>query len=261
MAVCMTSYAQDKKTEPFVVYTMSTDTKDIRYDVYRNCNDAASVVNELIKDGRYVKSIVNTEFGLIVLHCSNTANMEQKYATVELADLKNVANKFFKDGYAVDYYNKNGGYALFKKDSEITKQNVLSSVVSQSQLNKLNKQGLFIVVDNYNSVVVQNGQHNVEQQVIGRYSSMYRLVCDSFSSKALDGWTVGALGDNYDSKNDSYSYSVVYNKVNPLFKGRQEMIDFVTEERLNTYLARKLRGNYYIFNIWGGGSIENCENK
>jgi hypothetical protein len=178
--------------------------------------------------------------------------MEQKYATVELADLKSVANKFFKEGYAVDYYNKNGGYALFKKDLEITKQNVLSSV-SQSQLNKLNKQGLFIVVDNYSSVVVQNGQHNIEQQVIGRYSSMYRLVCDSFSSKALDGWIVGALSDNYDSKNDSYSYSVVYNKVNPLFKGRQEMLDFVTEERLTTYLARKLKGNYYICNIWGGG--------
>jgi hypothetical protein len=231
---------------------MSTDTEDIKYDVYRDCSDVASVVNGLIKDGRYVKSIANTEFGLIVLHCSNTANMEQKYATVELADLKSVANKFFKEGYAVDYYNKNGGYALFKKDLEITKQNVLSSV-SQSQLNKLNKQGLFIVVDNYSSVVVQNGQHNIEQQVIGRYSSMYRLVCDSFSSKALDGWIVGALSDNYDSKNDSYSYSVVYNKVNPLFKGRQEMLDFVTEERLTTYLARKLKGNYYICNIWGGG--------
>jgi hypothetical protein len=160
----------------------------------------------------------------------------------------------------VDYYNKNGGYALFKKDSEITKQSVLSSV-NQSQLNRLNKQGLFIVVDNYNSVVVQNGQQNIEQQVIGSYPSMYRLVCDSFSSKALDGWTVGALSDNYDSKNDSYSYSVIYNKVNPLFKGRQEMLDFVTEERLTTYLARKLRGNYYICNIWGGGSIVNGENK
>jgi hypothetical protein len=260
MAVCMTSYAQDKKAEPFVVYTMSTDTKDIRYDVYRNCNDAASVVNELIKDGRYVKSIANTEFGLIVLHCANTADIEQRYADVELKDLKSVANNFFKDGYAVDYYNKNGGYALFKKDSGITRQNVLCNI-SQSQLNKLNKQGLFIVVDNYSSVVVQNGQHNVEQQVIGHYPSMYRLVCDSFSSKALDGWIVGAVGDEYDSKNDSYLYSVVYNKVNPLFKGRQEMLDFVTEERLNTYLARKLRGNYYICNIWGGDSIVNGENK
>jgi hypothetical protein len=254
MAVCMTSYAQDKKAEPYVVYTMSTDTKDIRYDVYRNCNDAASVVNELIKDGRYVKSIANTEFGLIVLHCANTAKVEQKYATVELSELKSVATKFFNDGYAVDYYNKNGGYALFKKDLEITKQNVLSSV-SQSQLNRLNKKGLFIVVDNYSSVVVQNGQKNIEQQVIGRYPSMYRLVCDSFSSKALDGWIVGAVGDEYDSKNDSYSYSVVYNKVNPIFKGRQEMLDFVTEERLTTYLARKLKGDYCICNIWGGRSL------
>jgi hypothetical protein len=96
MAICMTSYAQDKKAEPFVVYTMNTDTKDIRYDVYRDCNDAASVANELIKDGRYVKSIANTEFGLVVLHCANKANVEQKYATVELSDLKSVANKFFK---------------------------------------------------------------------------------------------------------------------------------------------------------------------
>jgi hypothetical protein len=254
MAICMTSYAQDKKAEPFVVYTMNTDTEDIRYDVYRDYSDAASVVNGLINDGRYVKSIANTEFGLIVLHCANTANVEQKYATVELADLKSVANKFFKEGYAVDYYNKNGGYALFKKDSEITKQSVLLCNISQSQLNKLNKQGLFIMVDNYSSVVVQNGQHNVEQQVIGRFPSMYRLVCDSFSSKALDGWIVGAVGDQYDTKDDSYSYSVVYNKVNPLYKGRQEMIDFVTEERLTTNLARKLRGNYCICNIWGGGS-------
>jgi hypothetical protein len=253
MAICMTSYAQDKKAEPFVVYTMNTDTEDIRYDVYRDCYDAASVVNGLINDGRYVKSIANTEFGLMVLHCASTANVEQKYATVELSDLKEVAGRFFKEGFAVDYYNKNGGYALFKKDSEITKQSVLCNI-SQSQLNKLNKQGLFIVVDNYSSVIVQNGQHNIEQQVIGRFPSMYRLVCDSFSSKALDGWTIGALGNQYDSKNDSYTYSVVYNKVNPLFKGRQEILDFVTEERLNTYLARKLRGNYYIGNIWGGGS-------
>jgi hypothetical protein len=111
------------------------------------------------------------------------------------------------------------------------------------------------VVDNYSSVIVQNGQHNVEQQVVGRYSSMYRLVCDSFSSRGLDGWTVGALSDNYDSKNDSYSYSVVYNKVSPLFKGRQEMLDFVKEERLTTYLARKLNGDYCICNIWGGRSL------
>jgi hypothetical protein len=253
--LCTLCNAQEnKKDGAFVVYTMNTDEVDLKHDIYRDCPNASQIepiVNNLIKTGRYIKSIVNTKFGVIVLHESNTNNVEQIYVNVELNKLKAECNRYFKSGYVVDYYNKNGGYALFKKDPKVTKQSVLGSL-KQSQLEKLNKDGMFIVVDNYSSVVVQNGRDDIEEQVIGKHPSMYRLLCNSYYAKCADGWTVGAVADDYDSEGDSYQYSVVYNKVKPLYRKNQDMLDILTENKLTEYLNKKGKAQCCLVNIWGG---------
>jgi hypothetical protein len=233
---------------------MNTDEVDLKHDVYRDCNNGLQIkpiVNDLIKNGRYIKSIVNTKFGVIVLHESNANNVEQIYANIELNKLKAECNKYFKSGYVVDYYNKNGGYALFKKDPNITKQLVLKCV-SQSQLNKLNSKALFVIVDNYSSVIVQNGHNDIEEQVVSKHPSMYRLLCNSYYAKCADGWIVGSVADNYDYEEDSYQYSVVYNKVKPQYRKNQDMLDILTEDKLSEYLNRKSKAQCRLVNIWGG---------
>lgn len=253
--LCIISNAQEnKKKGTFVVYVMNTDDADIRYDVYRDCHNGTQIkpiVNDLIKNGRFIKSIVNTKFGVIVLHESNASNIEQIYVDVELNKLKAECNRCFKSGYVVDYYNKNGGYALFRKDPKITKQSVLNCV-KQSQLDKLNEKGMFVVVDNYSSVVVQNGHSNIEKQVICKHPSMYWLLCNGFYAKCADGWTVGSVADEYDSEKDSYQYSVVYNKVIPLCRKNQDMVDILTEDKLTEYLNKKGKASCVAVSFWGG---------
>jgi hypothetical protein len=111
---------------------------------------------------------------------------------------------------------------------------------------------LFIVVDNYSSVVVQDGHDNIEKQVIGKHSSMYWLLCNSFYAKCADGWIVGAVADDYNSEEDSYQYSVVYNKVKPLYRKNQDMLDILTENKLDEFLSKKCNAKCAAVSFWGG---------
>jgi hypothetical protein len=109
--------------------------------------------------------VVKTREGILVLHRTNTEAVEQHFAVVAAGELKSECCEQFDNGYAVTYYNKDGGFAIFDKDPTVTKQEIVGKL-DQKSLKKFNDKGMYVVAGSDEAYVLQERHDGIVRQTI-----------------------------------------------------------------------------------------------
>jgi hypothetical protein len=137
----------------------------LEYSSYKDSKEIGQSVASLMSGGQYVVSVVKTREGILVLHHTNAEAMEQHFAVVAAGELKSECCEQFDNGYAVTYYNKDGGFAIFDKDPTVTKQEIVGKL-DQKSLKKFNDKGMYVVAGSDEAYVLQERHDGIVRQTI-----------------------------------------------------------------------------------------------
>jgi hypothetical protein len=235
-----------------VAYLVNRADLGLEYSSYKDSKNIEQDVASLMSGGRYVVSVVRTREGILVLHHTNTEAVEQHFAVVEAGELKSECSEQFDSGYAVTYYNKDGGFAIFDKDPTVTKQEVVGKL-DQKSLKKFNDKGMYVVAGSNEAYVLQERHDGIVRQTIESHPSMYRLQCDSFFTMVDHNYVPAFLTKSYNFSDDTTAYTVVYSEYDRSYADKQTVKEFRSEEQLTDYLkSQQFRYGYRLCCLWGG---------
>lgn len=246
---CMT-YAQEEHTDgTFVTHLMNTDAEDLKCDI-RQGNINVSDIQELMDNGRYVISVTYTKFGTIIVHKKNTDSIEQCCAIIPVWKLKKESKKKLKEGFVLDYYNKEQKYTIFKKDPKITEQKFFGSM-DNKKLKKLNEKGFYVFTISFSNYYAQNGHDDIVEQYIDYYSNSKNMFA-GFKDMTANSWIVGSITKYYNRYEKYTSYRVIYNKPKNKYDGMEAIACSNTQEDLTEFLKPRVKEGYNIDRIWCG---------
>lgn len=245
----------------FVVSMVEDDGIDVRCDVFSELllgQEGDDEIEKLIKNGRYIKSVTPTKFGIFVVSVPNVENMPQMCTKIPSYALKKELKKTFKDGWSLSYYNKDGKYAVFDKNPATTVQyleevKVWKSSSLKDKIAKLNAKGLYLTFVSLGTVLVQNGHgDNIEQCVASL--SCYRNDNDfinGIQKRRDEGWVVSSSGKFYNKYGDYDSYHVMFDKPSDGERKEQKVLLAGEKEGLDGIKANLDLG-YRIDGMWCG---------
>jgi hypothetical protein len=156
---------QNNKSDIFVAYLVDRADLGLEYSSYKDSKEIGQSVASLMSGGQYIVSVVKTREGILVLHRTNTEAVEQHFAVVAAGELKSECCEQFDNGYAVTYYNKDGGFAIFDKDPTVTKQEIVGKL-DQKSLKKFNDKGMYVVAGSDEAYVLQERHDGIVRQTI-----------------------------------------------------------------------------------------------
>lgn len=248
------------KDDRIVVSLIEADGVDARCDVFSKLhlsNSDSNEIEELIRNGRYIKSITPTKFGILVVSVPNVENIPQMCTTIPAYALKKEVDKKFKEGWSLSYYNNIRDYAIFDRNPAITQQIYTQFKIwkkdAKDKIAKWNAKGFYLTAVIFGNVILQNGHgNNIEQ-------SAASLTCykrDDEFIKGIqkhkdDGWVVSSSVKFYNDHGDYDSYYTIFDKANNESKQEQKIILLGTNNGIDEFRTH-LDSKYKIDRIWGG---------
>lgn len=246
---CIMAHAQKERTDETAVITfIKNNVTDQKCVVYPNKVDAADI-QKLMDSGRYVRSIVYTKFGTVVVHEKNTSSVSQLITVIPSWQLKKEAKNKLKEGYAIDYYNKESSYAIFKKSTDITKQ-VFISMIDNKKVKKQNAKGMYVTLISYSEAYAQKGHNDVAEQACVSYNTMSDFLKEFKNLSSL--WVVRSVAKFYNKYGDRTSYKVIYDKLRKPYKTLEALTSFNTHKELKSCFKRNINNERGINCIWCG---------
>lgn len=265
------SYSQDKADGYFVVYLMDANSEDLKCEVFPNPTSNDDIQN-LMNNGRYVISAVNTKFGVMVLHRKSKQIESQRYVCCKVGDEKKYTKKLLKEGYIVQsasgfrdnhpdflYTNTPTRHIIFNNNcsQSVTKQKIYGWWnVNQKKITNVNKKGLYIKT--FLNDYIGQDRNDVDYQIFKSYDKKEDFYSD-FDSLSREGFLVGSVYTSYNSYGDYTYYKVFFDKPKNEYKGKQHLIICEDEIELESLLAPLLDEGCEIACIWGGWEDEDYD--
>ena len=262
LLLCFISYsnAQSKDYDSYdddkiVVSLVESNDDDVRCSLILNSQNLQNTIDSLIENGRYCKSIVNTRFGILVVHEPNTKNIQQMFTIIKSFEKKKIIKMKFSEGWAISYYNYQRGYALFKKDPEITRQSFEEIKTWKKgyleKVEKLNAKGYYLVIVGFGDFFVQNRHGDNIKQFYTTLNDRDVNAEESIMQYIHDGWRVTGVYKSYNRYGNTNIFNVVFDKpkeVNPI---KQKILILSTKGGFEEF-KNSIDKGYRIDNIWCG---------
>lgn len=240
------NYSQERNDGFFVVHIMETDAQDLKCEI--------GISNDYIKSlpdkGRHIISVVPTKFGSIVLHKKSETKIAQKYIRIPSYMLKKEAKKLFAEGYSVEYYNEMSNYGIFSKNPAIVEQKYLGQI-TEKKIKKYNKKGIYAICGSSTEDIGHNNIYGIAYQERKFYIDQHQFASD-FEKMAKLGYIVRNVGTFYNKYGNSTSFTVIYDKPQQDYKGKQAIGIFETKEDFIAFLNKYVKEKCNIKGIWGG---------
>lgn len=245
------SFCQERNDGYFIVHLMETNSEDLKCEVGVN----STYISSLMENGRHVISAVPTKFGTIVLHEKAQPGINQKYIDIPSYNLKKVAKEQFKNGYILENYNDMSDYAIFVKNTNNTKQ-VFLGQPNQKKIAKQNKKGIYVKLGSKIDATGHNIFEKISTQERKFYVFQKNFVSD-FQKMAEAGYILGSATTSYNKYNNKTSFTVIYDKPQTPYTGRQLIGIFETKDKFVAFLKKHVKGNFNIKGIYGGWENRN----
>lgn len=249
-------YAQDNEYDDDIVVLslVESDGADVICNVLSNPENLQDAINGLMKDGRYIKSIVKTRFGILIVHKPNIKNIPQIYTIVPSYEIEKKSKKYFKEKWAISYYNKLEGYALFDRNPDITRQSFEEIKVWKKEFNKktskINLRGDYLSLFDIGCFYAQNGYGSNIEQCYKHYIGKPHEIQDSISKVIDEGWLVSSVAKLYNKfGNNNYIHVLFDRPKDPQIK--QKIILLGTKDGLNEF-TKSIEKGFRIDNAWCG---------
>ena len=242
----LTAYSQERNDGMFIVHLMETDSEDLKCEIGVTHSHIVSLMN----NGRHVISAVPTKFGMIALHEKAKQGTDQKYIHIPSYNLKKEAKQYFKEGYIIENYNDMSDYAIFTKNTNITKQTYLGQP-SQKKVAKQNKKGIYVLNGCKTEAIGQDKFENFTAQERIFYVFRNNFLSD-FKEMSEAGYIIGSVQTSYNRYDNNTYYTVIYDKPKEQYKGKQILGILETKEEFVEFVQKHVKGNFNIKGIWGG---------
>lgn len=225
---------------------METDSEDLKCEIGVTHSHIVSLMN----NGRHVISAVPTKFGMIALHEKAKQGTDQKYIHIPSYNLKKEAKQYFKEGYIIENYNDMSDYAIFAKNTNITKQTYLGQP-NQKKIAKQNKKGIYVLNGCKIEAIGQDKFENFTAQERIFYLFRNNFLSD-FKEMSEAGYIIGSVQTSYNRYDNNTYYTVIYDKPKEQYKGKQILGILETKEEFVEFVQKHVKGNFNIKGIWGG---------
>lgn len=239
-------HSQERNDGIFIVHLMETDSEDLKCEIGVTHSHIVSLMN----NGRHVISAVPTKFGMIALHEKAKQGTDQKYIHIPSYNLKKEAKQYFKEGYIIENYNDMSDYAIFAKNTNITKQTYLGQP-SQKKIAKQNKKGIYVLNGCNTEAIGQDKFENFTAQERFFYVFRNNFLSD-FKEMSEAGYIIGSVQTSYNRYDNNTYYTVIYDKPKEQYKGKQILGILETKEEFVEFVQKHVKGNFNIKGIWGG---------
>lgn len=249
-------YAQDNEYDDDIVVLslVESDGADVICNLLKDSEHLQDAINALMKEGRYIKSIVNTRFGILAVHEPNTKNLPQLFSIIPSYEFEKKIKKHFKEKWSIHYYNWQRGYALFDKIPEITHQSFEEIKVwnkgYNKKISKLNTKGEYLTMIGPGDFYAQNGHGNDIEQYYKSFIGKPHEIQDSISKVIDEGWIVSGASKFFNRYGNNNYMHVIFDRPKRT-QTKQKILVLSTKGGVDAFTNNIAEG-YRIDNIWCG---------
>ena len=265
--ICFLSYsnAQNKDYDSYdddiiVVSLVEADGADVKCSLFtNNSKQPQDAIDALIKEGRYIKSVTNTRFGVLVVHEPNTKNIPQHFTVIPSYKIKKEIKNYFKEKMAIRYYNNQCGYALFDVNPEVTRQSNVEIKVWKKGCNdkvaKLNAKGEYLTIIGLGEFYAQNGHGDNIEQCYKSFIQRDVDVQDAITQYINEGWVVSGVTKAYNRYGNFSFFHILFDRQKDPNRIKQKILLLSTKGGVDEF-KKSINEGYRIDNIWCGWENE-----